>query len=67
MKNKTWELVKLPNDWKTIKCKWIFHHKLNKMGRVEWLKAQLVAKGYLQTYGIDYLEMYAPVAKLASL
>ena len=39
MKNKTWELVKLPNDRKTIKCKWIFYHKLNKNGQVEQLKA----------------------------
>jgi len=30
MKNKTWELVKLPKDRKIIKCKWIFCHKLNK-------------------------------------
>ena len=67
MKKQTWELVKLPQDWKTIKCKWIFCHKLNNDGKVEQLKAWLVAKGYLQTYGIDYLETYALVAKLALL
>ena len=67
MKNKTWKLVKLPKDRKIIKCKWIFHHKLNKDGQIEQLKARLVAKGYSQMYGTDYLEMYAPVAKLASL
>ena len=39
MKNQTWELVKLPQDCKTIKCKWISNHKLNKDGQVEWLKA----------------------------
>jgi len=39
MKNQTWDLVKLPQDHKTIKCKWIFHHKLNKDGQIEQLKA----------------------------
>ena len=67
MKNQTWELVKLPKDCKIIKCKWIFCHKLDKNGQIKQLKAQLVTKGYLQMYGTDYLEMYAPVAKLASL
>ena len=50
-----------------IKCKWIFCHKLNKDGLVEWLKTRLVAKGDLQMYGIDDLETFAPVAKLVSL
>src|ERR1035438_9350929 len=67
MKNQTWELVKLPKDCKTIKCKWIFCHKLNKDGQVEQLKARLVTKGYSQLYGVDYLDMYALVAKLARL
>ena len=67
MKNQTWELVKLQQDCKTIKCKWISPYQLNKDGQVEWLKARLVTKGYSQMYGVDYLEMYAPVAKLASL
>src|ERR1035438_2408381 len=39
MKNKTWELVKLPKDHKIIKCKWIFCHKLNKDGQIKQLKA----------------------------
>ena len=36
-------------------------------GTIERYKAWLVAKGYTQTYGVDYQETFAPVAKLNSV
>nr|GEX61724.1 copia-type polyprotein [Tanacetum cinerariifolium] len=63
-KNKTWELTSLPEGCKAIGTKWIFKTKLNEKGEIEKHKARLVAKGYSQQYGIDYTEVFAPVARL---
>ncbi|KAH9687063.1 hypothetical protein KPL70_014633 [Citrus sinensis] len=62
-KNNTWELTTLLVGAKTIGVKWIFKTKLNENGDVEKYKARLVAKGYAQQYGIDYKEVFVPVAR----
>lgn len=62
-KNNTWELVTLPPQAKKIGVKWVYKTKLNEEGKVDKCKARLVAKGYSQTEGIDYTEVFAPVAR----
>jgi hypothetical protein len=63
-KNKTWELVTLPTGKRAVSCKWVYTVKQNAQGKIERYKARLVARGYTQTYGIDYDETFAPMAKM---
>ena len=63
-RNKTWELVKLPVGKKPIGLKWVFKLKRNSNSEVVKYKARLVAKGFVQKYGIDFEEVFAPVARL---
>ena len=63
-KNSTWEVGDLPEGKKPFGCRWVFTIKYKADGTIERYKAKLVAKGYTQTYGIDYMETFAPVAKI---
>ena len=63
-KNRTGEICSLPKGVVPVGCKWVFIVKHKSDGTMERFKAQLVAKGYTQTYGIDYLETLALVAKM---
>ncbi|KAM2882470.1 hypothetical protein COP2_015447 [Malus domestica] len=62
--NKTWSVVDLPKGKKAVGSRWIYKTKFNSNGTIERHKARLVARGFTQTYGIDYKETFAPVAKM---
>lgn len=66
-KNQTWSLTKLPQGVKCIGVKWIYKTKLDEHGEAKKHKARLVAKGYSQEHGIDYTEVYAPVARMDTI
>jgi hypothetical protein len=66
-KNEAWDIVELPAGRKSIGSKWLFKKKFNAQGKVEKYKARLVAKGYSQVEGIDFGEIFSPVAMLTSI
>ena len=66
-KNDTWELAILLKGHKAIGVKWVYKTKKNANGEVERYKARLVANGYSQRVGIDYDEVFAPVARLKTI
>lgn len=66
-KNKVWSLVDLPEGVKPIGLWWLFKIKFNSDGSIKKYKSRLVAKGYVQQYGIDYEEVFAPVARLETI
>ena len=65
--NGTWMMVERPAGANIVNSRWVLRVKKNAAGEVEKYKARLVAKGFTQIYGVDYYEMYAPVARLASI
>ncbi|KAI3685741.1 hypothetical protein L6452_34999 [Arctium lappa] len=62
-----WDLVDLPKGHRAIGTKWIFRNKRDERGIVIRNKARLVAQGYTQEEGIDYEEVFAPVARIEAI
>nr|GEW42699.1 ribonuclease H-like domain, reverse transcriptase, RNA-dependent DNA polymerase [Tanacetum cinerariifolium] len=66
-KNKTWKLATLPDNQKAIGLKWVFKTKRDGNWNIINHKARLVAKRYVQEHGIDYDEVFAPVARMETV
>jgi len=63
----TGELVNAPNEANVIGSKWVFQAKKDAAGNVVRYKAKLVAQEFSQVLGVNYFDMFAPVARLASI
>ncbi|GJV98321.1 ribonuclease H-like domain-containing protein [Tanacetum coccineum] len=61
---KVWRLVDLPKGKHAIGKKWVYRNKKDERGIVVRNKARLIAQGYTQEKGINYDEVFAPVARI---
>jgi hypothetical protein len=66
-RNQTWELADLPQGHRAITMKWVYKLKRNEAGEIIKHKARLVARGFVQQEGIDFDEVFAPVARMESV
>ncbi|GKA24131.1 putative ribonuclease H-like domain-containing protein [Tanacetum coccineum] len=64
---KVWTLVDLPHGKRAIGTKWVYKNKKDERGIMIRNKAMLVAQGYTQEEGIDYDEVFAPVARIEAI
>ena len=60
-------LCGLPNGMKVIGTKWVFKNKRDERGIVIRNKARLVAQGYKEEEGINYEEVFEPLARTEAI
>ena len=65
--NGTWELVDPPVGCRPIGLKWVYKVKRDERGAIVKYKAWLVVRGFVQREGIDFEEVFAPVARMESV
>ncbi|GKD13535.1 putative ribonuclease H-like domain-containing protein, partial [Tanacetum coccineum] len=60
-------VIDLPKGHREIGTKWVYRNKKDERGIVIRKKARLVAQGHTQEEGIDYDEVFAPVARIEAI
>nr|GEZ61298.1 putative ribonuclease H-like domain-containing protein [Tanacetum cinerariifolium] len=67
-RNKSKEsLVDCPKGVRPIRTKWVLKNKKDERGIVIRNKARVVAQGHTQEEGIDYNELFTPVARIEAI
>ena len=67
LKNDTWDLVPPPEGKNIVGPRWVLKVKRDENGSVNRFKARLVAQGYSQVKGVDYDEVFSPMAQNTSV
>nr|GFC06646.1 putative ribonuclease H-like domain-containing protein [Tanacetum cinerariifolium] len=64
---KVWILVDLPYGKRAIGTKWVYRNKKDERGIVIRNKARLISQGHTQEEGINYEEVFTPVARIEAI
>jgi transposase InsO family protein len=62
-----YEWVVRPPNVNVVDTRWVDVRKRDEFGNIDSYKSRVVARGFTQQYGIDYIDTTSPTAKLASL
>ncbi|GJW82025.1 putative RNA-directed DNA polymerase [Tanacetum coccineum] len=66
-RNDTWTICDLPPMRKAVGSKWLWKIKYKSTGEIERYKARVVAKGFSQREGFDYLETFSLVVQMSTV
>ena len=67
IKNQTWDLVPRPPGVNVVGNRWLYKVKRNSDRSINRFKSRLVAQGFSQTHGVDYDEVFSPVARSSAI
>ena len=65
--NETWQLIDPPLGCRPISLKWVYKVKRDELGAIVKHNACLIARGFVQREGIDFEEVFVPVARIESV
>lgn len=60
-------IEKLPEGQHVIDTKWVYDLKVDENGYIVRFRARVVARGFKQIPGLDFLETFSPVARLSTM
>eukprot|EP00253_Pinus_taeda_P011285 PITA_11285 len=64
IRNNVWEVVPIPTNKSVVSSIWLYKVKKATDGSVEKHKAKFVAIGFSQMEGIDYKDIFSPIARI---
>ena len=67
MKNDVWDVVPRAKDKAVVTLKWLYKIQHGSDGSAKKFKARFVARGFSQKEGIDYDDIFAPVARYTTI
>lgn len=66
-RQETQSLVPFSPSINVVCCHWVYKFKHHPDGFIAYYKAQLVAKEFHQTHGVDYIKTFGQVVKQATI